>query len=57
MTEPQSTKTEPYCEFPKQAYSILTDDFCHEKFLVLKPTIRSNQSIFKLKETVNHKNK
>lgn len=55
MTEPQSTKNEPYADFPKQAYSIISDDFCHEKLFVLKPTVKTERSILKLKETVTYK--
>jgi hypothetical protein len=55
MTEPASTKNEPYADFPKQPYSIITDDFCHEKLFVLKPTVKTERSILKLKETVTHK--
>lgn len=49
MTEAKSTKSEPYSDFPKQPYSIITDDFCHEKFLVVKPTLKTAKSIIKLK--------
>ena len=55
MTEVQSTKTEPFCDFTKQAYSIFTDDFCHEKLFVFKPSVKTAQSTIKIKETVTHK--
>lgn len=55
MSEAKSSKCEPYCDFPKQPYSIITDDFCHEKLLVVKPTLKTTRSIIKLKETVTYK--
>jgi hypothetical protein len=55
MTEPLSTKVEPFSDFTKQPYSIFTDDFCHEKLFVLKPTIKNDRSILKVKETVTLK--
>lgn len=55
MKEPASTKTEPFCDFTRQPYSFITDDFCHEKFFVVKPTIKTERAILKLKETVTHK--
>lgn len=55
MTEPQSIKTDPYTDFPRQPYTIITDDFCHEKFLVVKPTLKTQKSVIKLKETISEK--
>lgn len=55
MKEAASTKTEPFSDFTRQPYSFISDDFCHEKFLVVKPTIKANRAILKLKETVTHK--
>jgi hypothetical protein len=55
MTEPQSIKTEPYCDFPRQSYSFVTDDFCHEKNFVAKFTAKTARSVLKIKEAVSQK--
>ncbi len=52
MTEPLSTKFRPFSYFTNQPYGIFTEDFCHEKLFVLKPTIQNDRSIVKVKETV-----
>lgn len=49
MTEPKSTKNEPFADFTKQPYSIFSDDFCHEKLLVVKPALKTSRAILKLK--------
>lgn len=36
MSQPQSVKAEPWSDFPKQPYSLFTDNFPHEKKLTLK---------------------
>lgn len=33
----------------------MTDDFCHDKFFVIKPTLKTTRSVIKIKETINHK--
>lgn len=53
--EPFSTRSEPFTEFPRQAYSFLTDDFCHGKTFTAKVTAKTVRSIIKIKETVGKK--
>lgn len=56
MAEPQSIKNEPFADFPRQSYSIINDDFCHEKLFTVKPTVKTTKSVLKLKEVVASKN-
>lgn len=56
MTEPQSIKNEPFADFPRQSYSIIGDDFCHDKLLTIKPSVKTTKSVLKLKEVVSSKN-
>lgn len=55
--EPFSTKSEPFTDWPRQAYSFVTDDFCHEKAFVAKFTTKTGRSQIKIKETVNANSK
>lgn len=55
MTEPTSMKNEPFTDFPRQAYSFVTDDFCHDKSFVAKVTAKTGKSVIKLKEAVSYK--
>lgn len=55
MTEPTSMKNEPFTDFPRQAYSFITDDFCHDKAFVAKATAKTGKSVIKLKEAVSYK--
>ena len=55
MTEPTSMKNEPFTDFPRQAYSFITDDFCHDKTFVAKATAKTGKSVIKLKEAVSYK--
>lgn len=55
MTEPVSVKNEPFTDFPRQAYSFITDDFCHDKAFVAKATAKTAKSVIKLKEAVSYK--
>jgi hypothetical protein len=56
MTEPLSTKVEPFTNFTKQEFTIFYDEFCHERLFVWKSIIKNDRSILKLKETVTLKN-
>ena len=49
MTEPASMKNEPFTDFPRQSYSFVTDDFCHDKAFVAKVTAKTPTSVIKLK--------
>lgn len=55
MAEPQSIKNEPFTDFPRQAYSIISDDFCHEKNLVTKISAKTSKSVIKIKESITNK--
>ena len=55
MTEPQSIKNEPFTDFPRQAYSIINDDFCHEKNVVTKISAKTSKSVIKIKESITNK--
>lgn len=54
-TKPASIKVEPWSDFPRQSYTIHTDDFCHEKPLVAKFAAKGSRSTLNLKETVSSK--
>ena len=55
MTEPASMKNEPFTDFPRQSYSLIGDDFCHDKAFVAKATAKTAKSVIKLKEAVSYK--
>jgi hypothetical protein len=44
MSKPESVKVEPWADFPKQPYSLFTDDFVHEKQGVLKLNAKGDKS-------------
>ena len=54
-TKPTSIKVEPWSDFPKQSYTIHTDDFCHEKPFVAKFASKGSRSTLNIKETVSSK--
>lgn len=55
MAEPRSIKVEPWTDFPRQAYSFINDDFCHEKNFVAKITAKTARSVIKIKESFTSK--
>lgn len=55
MSKARSYKNEPYTSFEKQSYSIIKDDFVHEKLLTVKANIQSTNGGVNLKETLNQK--
>ena len=55
MAEPKSIKIEPWCDFPRQSYSFITDDFCHEKQFVAKIAAKTSRSVIKIKEALTCK--
>lgn len=55
--KPESIKTEPWSEFPRQPYSFITDDFVHEKLGVLKVNASSSKATVNIKETVAYDKK
>ncbi len=56
MAKARSYKNEPFNSFEKQSYSIIKDDFVHEKLLTVKANILSTNGGVNLKETLNQKN-
>ena len=55
MSKPESIKIDPWVGFPRQPYSIIDDDFCHEKPYVEKVAIKSNKATVNIKGTVTKK--
>lgn len=53
--KPASIKVEPWTDFPRQSYTIHTDDFCHTKPLVAKFNAKGSKSTLNIKETVSQK--
>jgi len=53
--EPFSTRSEPFTDFPRQAYSFINDDFCHTKSFTAKIAAKTARSIIKIKESVSRK--
>ena len=54
MSKPESIKVEPWADFPKQAYTFISDDFVHDKPLTLKVNIKSEKATINIKETVTN---
>ena len=44
MAKPESVKVEPWADFPRQSYSIFTDDFVHDKLFTLKLNAKGQKS-------------
>ena len=53
MSKPQSIKIEPWTDFPKQSYSLFTDDFVHDKLLTLKVNSKGDKSTVNVKASIN----
>lgn len=51
-SKPESIKVEPWGDFPRQPYSIFTDDFVHDKLGVVKVNASSERATINIKETV-----
>lgn len=47
--KPVSIKVEPWTDFPKQSYSIQSDDFVHTKPFVAKFTAKGSRSTLNIK--------
>lgn len=52
IPKPESIKVEPWAEFPRQAYSFITDDFVHKDPYTLKVNANSDKATVQIKETV-----
>lgn len=55
MSKARSYKTEPFISFEKQSYSVMKDDFVHEKLLTVKTNIQSTNGGVNLKESLSTK--
>ena len=49
MSKARSYKNEPFTSFEKQSYSVMKDDFIHEKLLTVKANIDSKRGGVNLK--------
>jgi hypothetical protein len=55
MPKARSYKNEPFSGFEKQSFSVLKDDFVHEKLLTVKANVESAKGGVNLKESLNKK--
>lgn len=55
MSKARSYKNEPFISFEKQSYSVMKDDFVHEKLLTVKTNIQSTNGGVNLKESLSQK--
>lgn len=53
MSKPESIKVEPWADYPRQQYSIFSDDFVHDKLAVAKVNLKGSRSTVNIKETVS----
>lgn len=49
MPKARSYKNEPFTSFEKQSFSVMKDDFVHEKLLTVKTNIESDKGGVNLK--------
>jgi len=52
MSKPESIKVDPWTDFPRQPYSLFTDDFVHDKLLTLKVNSKNDKSTVNIKATL-----
>ena len=52
MSKPESIKVDPWTDFPRQPYSIFTDDFVHDKLLTWKVNSKGLNSTFNFKANI-----
>lgn len=55
MSKARSYKNEPYAAFEKQSYSLIKDDFVHDKLLTVKANVQTTNGGVNLKETLTQK--
>lgn len=51
MSKPESVKIDPWVDFPRQPYSLITDDFVHDKLASVKINAKGEKSSANLKFT------
>jgi len=54
MSKPESIKIDPWTDFPKQTYSLFTDDFVHDKLFTVKVNSKGEKSTVNIKANVNN---
>lgn len=54
MSKPESIKIEPWTDFPRQPYSIITDDFVHDKLATVKVNSKGDRSNVNIKASINN---
>lgn len=52
MSKPESIKIDPWTDFPRQAYSVFTDDFVHDKLFTCKVNSKGLNSTFNFKANI-----
>ncbi len=57
MSKPESIKIDPWTDFPRQPYTFITDDFCHEKVYTLKVNAKGEKSTVNVKANINSNEK
>jgi len=53
MSKPESIKVEPWTDFPRQAYSIVSDDFVHDKLGTVKLNAKGTRSTINIKAALS----
>lgn len=53
MLKPESIKIDPWTDFPRQPYTLLTDDFVHDKLFTLKVNAKGDRSTVNVKSNVS----
>lgn len=52
MSKPESIKIDPWTDFPRYSYSIISDDFVHDKLATVKVNSKGDKSTFNVKLNV-----
>ena len=52
MFKPESIKIDPWTDWPRQSYSLITDDFVHDKLATFKVNARGVKSNVNLKANI-----
>lgn len=53
MSKPESIKIDPWTDFPRQSYTLFTDDFVHDKLFTVKVNSKSDKSTFNVKANIS----
>ena len=52
MSKPESIKVDPWTEWPRQSYSLINDDFVHDKLATFKVNAKGAKSTVNLKANI-----